>query len=148
MYQNKMDDLVDLADRLSSSLTPSVREEMKADLNTLNSRLSSVDLGAREYEEKLHKFLGKWQDLLSGVNDVEKALNVVKERAVYGTPTSLPQAQDNKQLNKVSMFVKNNTFGTKYSHCFSLLYSITKCLFLGLHYVSGGHGSPVCAVGF
>lgn len=108
-----MDDLVDLADRLSSSLTPSVREEMKADLNNLNSRLSSVDFEAREYEEKLHKFLGKWQDLLSGVNDVEKALNVVKERAVYGTPTSLPQAQDNKQLNKVSMFVKNNTFGTK-----------------------------------
>eukprot|EP00057_Strongylocentrotus_purpuratus_P008433 XP_011662907.1 PREDICTED: nesprin-1 isoform X2 [Strongylocentrotus purpuratus] len=119
VYQNKMDDLVDLADRLSSSLTPSVREEMKADLSNLNSRLSSVDFGAREYEEKLHKFLGKWQDVLSGVNDVEKALNVVKERAVYGTPTSLPQAQDNKQLNKIENILQSQETQLKLLHSYS-----------------------------
>ena len=100
-YQNKLDDLAALSERLSPTLSPEAKEGVKEELGSLQSRLSDVMMGARACEEKQHKYLGDWQDFVGGVGDVEKALYTAQQRGVYSTPTSLPQAQDNTQLSKV-----------------------------------------------
>ena len=102
IYQAKLDEMSQVADKMAPSLSSADKERLKRELNQLNADLSDTGLSAKEEEDKQQDGLNKWQDFVTKVAQIESTLEGANERGIYETPTSLPAAKDNSNLNKVS----------------------------------------------
>ena len=101
VYQSKLDDTTQLADKIASSLSSADKERLKRDLNQLNADLSDKALSAKEAEEQLQDGLDKWQEFTSKVARIEGALEGADERRVFEPAESLVEAKNSSDLCKV-----------------------------------------------
>ncbi|XP_033126157.1 nesprin-1-like isoform X2 [Anneissia japonica] len=98
--QDMMDDVVELAARISSSLPNEDNINMKDELKNVNIRLNDVSDTAGTVSEQLNGCQNDWDKFCNQIQDIESELLAIGERAVYINPATEEIAKENQLLNK------------------------------------------------